>query len=127
MNSNGGVKISTFFIVDDDAILRKHYHNLLKINGHEIIGEADNGEECLEKLSCNETEPDFIIMDHHMPNKNGLEVMKELLKLNPNRKIIFISGDKSVRNKALASGAHTFIEKPFDVHEFFEIINQLNI
>jgi two-component system chemotaxis response regulator CheY len=99
----------------------------LEIKGHIIIGKACNGNECLEKFSKIRSEPDFIIMDHQMPIKNGIDTMKELLRMNPDLKIIFISGDKTVKNEAIDLGAVSFIQKPFNMQTFFHTISQLMI
>jgi CheY-like chemotaxis protein len=111
--------------VEDEPILHELYHVLLEIKGHEIIGGACNGADCLKKISKLMAHPDFIIMDHQMPVKNGIDTMKELLKINPDLKIIFISADKSKRDEALSLGAVTFIEKPFNMQIFFNSISQV--
>ena len=92
------------------------------MKGHNIIGEACNGNECIQKLMNAENDPEFILMDHRMPIKNGLEAMKELLKINANLQIIFVSADKSVRSEALASGAISFIKKPFNLKTIYATI-----
>lgn len=99
----------------------------MEIKGHVVIGKACNGIECIEKISNVSHEPDFIIMDHQMPGKNGLETMKELLKNRPNLKIIFVSGDKEIKDQALNMGAVSFIQKPFNMQTFFHSISHLMI
>lgn len=74
----------------------------------------------------NGLEPDFILMDHRMPVKNGLEATKELLKSKPNLKIIFVSADISIKNKALEAGALDFIKKPFDLKTLFERLDKIS-
>jgi two-component system chemotaxis response regulator CheY len=64
--------------------------------------------------------PDIIIMDHRMPNKDGVETTKEILQINPNTKIIFASADTAVRDAALASGALSFLSKPFAVADLMD-------
>lgn len=63
-------------------------------------------------------------MDHRMPSKNDLEVTEEILSINPNSKIIFISADYSVRDKALKMGAIDFLGKPIDFTSLFRIIEK---
>ena len=48
-------------------------------------------------------------MDHRMPSKDGIEVTEEILSINPNTKIIFVSADYSIRDKALEVGAIDFL------------------
>ncbi len=59
-----------------------------------------------------------------MPYKNGIEATKEILGLEKTAKIIIISGDSSMKEKALASGAICFKVKPFNV---FELIQQIQV
>jgi DNA-binding NtrC family response regulator len=63
-------------------------------------------------------------MDHRMPSKDGLTVTNEILSINPNCKIIFVSADYTVRDKALEIGAVDFIEKPIDFTSLFKIIEK---
>lgn len=119
------MNISTFFIVEDEPMLHKLYRNILEMRGHRVIGDAYNGKECVEKLNHNGTYPDFVIMDHRMPIKNGLEATKELLDINPELKIIFISGDLTIQKQALSIGAVTFIQKPFDINTLYNKLDEL--
>jgi CheY-like chemotaxis protein len=111
--------------VDDSILICKLFYDVLELEGHKIVGEAHNGVECIEKINNSSKVPDFILMDHQMPLKNGLETTEELLKINPYLKIIFLSADNTVRKKALKSGAVKFIEKPFSIHTLFNSINGL--
>ena len=95
------------------------------MKGHEIIGEAYDGEECINKLNHQGFDPDFVLMDHRMPIKNGLEATKELLKMNPNLKIIFFSDDISLRKEMLATGVVSFIHKPFNLNIFYNTLERL--
>ena len=63
-------------------------------------------------------------MDHRMPIKNGIETTKEILKMNENVKIIFLSADKSVQKEALSIGASNFLEKPFSLELLIKVIKE---
>ena len=100
---------------------------MLELKGHTVIGYAFNGKDCIEKLnnSIKPLKPDFILMDHRMPINNGLEATEVLLKLNSNLKIIFVSADVSIKDKALSIGAIEFLEKPFELHSFHKILEKV--
>lgn len=115
----------TFFIVEDEVILQEAYEVLLEANGHVVVGRAYNGNECLSEIKGMKVGPDIIIMDHRMPLKSGLETTRELLKLNPDSKIIFVSADVSVKKEALAAGAVAFFEKPFRMDSFLAFIDKI--
>jgi two-component system chemotaxis response regulator CheY len=122
----------TVFIVEDEIILLEIYRNILELKGHEVIGQAHDGLECLRKLIGDNkgtkpelaNMPDFILMDHRMPIKNGLDTMKELLAKKPELKIIFVSADVSVKFEALKSGAIDFIIKPFNMQTLFDTLDK---
>ena len=94
------------------------------MNGHEVSGEAYDGKECIEKLNGTDEFPDLILMDHRMPIKGGLETLKDLLEMNPELKIIFISADLSVKQNALSEGAVSFLKKPFNLQLFLDTISR---
>ncbi|MFW9970349.1 MAG: response regulator [Candidatus Odinarchaeota archaeon] len=113
-------------LVDDDVDIVNLFEQFLKFKGHEIIAKAFNGEEALEMYKNSQKAPDIIIMDHRMPSKNGIETTKEILMINPNCKIIFISADYSIRDQALKVGAIDFLEKPIDFNTLFRMIEKYN-
>lgn len=96
----------------------------MKLEGHEIVAKAFNGEEALEIYKNLQNSPDIILLDHRMPSKDGLETTKEILSIDPHCKIIFISADYSVRDKALKVGAIDFLEKPIDFITLYRIIEK---
>lgn len=62
-------------------------------------------------------------MDYHMPYKNGLEATQAILEIDKTAKIVIASGDPTIKQNALASGAICFIEKPFDLVQLSQQIN----
>jgi CheY-like chemotaxis protein len=100
---------------------------MLELKGHEVIGKAYNGDECLSILhnSGKTIKPDFILMDHRMPVKDGLNTTIELLAEKPNLRIIFVSADISIRDRAISAGAIDFLKKPFGLNSFYSIIDNL--
>jgi len=60
-----------------------------------------------------------------MPNKDGVETTKEILKINPNAKIIFASADTAVRSAALNAGACSFLSKPFAMPDLLAGIEEI--
>ena len=88
---------------------------LLIFKGYEIAGIANNGEKAVFMFKSFSEKPKIILMDHRMPIKNGIETIKEILQIDTNPKIIFMSADESVKEEALAMGAFCFVDKPFDI------------
>jgi len=113
------------FIVDDDQSLQRLYGLILKEGGFEIIDTAINGKDAVEKYKSLNVKPDLILMDHRMPIKNGLDAMKEILKINKKEKIIFASADITVKQEALSLGACFFLDKPFKMQQLLITIQNL--
>lgn len=113
------------FIVDDDQSLQRLYGIILKEAGFEIIEIAINGKDAVVKYNNLKVKPDLILMDHRMPIKNGLDAMSEILKINKKEKIIFVSADISVKQKALSLGACEFLDKPFKMQELLTTIQKI--
>ena len=112
-------------IVDDAAFMRKMLGDILKKNGYEIIGEAQNGNEAVEKYK--ELQPDIVTMDITMPEKDGIEALIEIMTEFPNANIVMCSamGQQSMVEKSLTSGAKDFIVKPFRPDIIAEIFTKL--
>ena len=115
----------TIFIVEDDPDLVELYKIIIERNGkYAVLGAATNGEEAIEKYKVFNEKPDLILMDHRMPLKDGIETTIELLKLDGNLRILFVSADVSVREKALEIGAVGFLDKPSSMKEFLKEIEK---
>ncbi|MGY5853939.1 MAG: response regulator [Candidatus Thorarchaeota archaeon] len=112
----------TIFIIDDEAILHRLYADVFAIKGHQVVADAYDGEEAVQKFSAMAPKPDVIILDHRMPNKDGIEAMKDILGLEPKAKIVFISADANVREEAMAKGAVSFGLKPVTIRHMLELV-----
>lgn len=115
--------MSRVFIVEDDDSLQILFKRSFDYAGYEVAGLASNGVKAIDMYKAFSKKPDVIIIDHHIPIKDGIEVIKEIKKLSGESKIIIISGDPRVEKQALSAGANFFLEKPFS---FTELINTVN-
>ena len=95
-------------------VIRKH----LAECGMTDIVEAANGAEAVELFIKNR--PGLVLMDITMPEMTGLEALEEILKTDPEAKVIMCSaiGQQSMIIKSLEMGAMGFIVKPFEKNEF---------
>ena len=108
-------------IVEDDLAILKLYEKILENVGFQTI-RANNGKEAVDIYKSLSDKPDIILMDHRMPVKNGIEASKEILEIDNQSKIIFLSADSRVENDALSIGAKKFIKKPFSIKDLIQII-----
>ncbi|MHA1340348.1 MAG: response regulator [Promethearchaeota archaeon] len=112
-------------IVDDAKFMRTLIKNILSEEGYEIVGEADNADESIEKYKA--LKPDLITMDICMPNKSGIEAIKEIMRIDDQAKILVCSalGQEILIMEALKLGAKDFIVKPFKKEKLLEGINKV--
>ena len=101
-------------VVDDDnlvcwALRKELVHHRLNAR---IAG---SGEECLSAVRENRF--DLIFLDIHLPDANGIDLMKPIREISPDTRIVIISGDGNFQGKerALSEGAAQYLEKPFDI------------
>ncbi len=77
-------------IADDHSLIREGLKQLLEFDGSiEVVAEASNGIECLEKL--NSFQPDVLLLDINMPEKNGIEVLREMKAENSPVKVLILT------------------------------------
>jgi two-component system, chemotaxis family, chemotaxis protein CheY len=114
----------TVMIVDDAAFMRMMLKDILTKNGVSVVGEAENGAIAVEKYM--ELQPNLTIMDITMPEMDGLQAVKEILKKDPKAKIIMCSamGQQSMVIEAIQSGAKDFVVKPFQADRVIEAVTK---
>jgi two-component system chemotaxis response regulator CheY len=113
------------FLAEDRAELRMVYRELLESVGHDVVAEATDGLDALEKISTLPVKPDLYIIDHLMPRMSGLEASKEILKNEPEAKILFITGDDSIKRNFGESANVSLILKPFNLNALKTAVDQL--
>jgi len=99
-------------IADDHDIIREGIKNILrKYPEYEIIGEASDGEEALQKAT--ELKPDLLLLDITMPKKSGLDILEQLRRSSKNTKVLIISVHKANAYimRALKSGVKGYLNK----------------
>ncbi|MFD1414586.1 response regulator [Oceanobacillus jeddahense] len=111
-------------IVDDAAFMRMMIKDILTKNDFEVVAEAQDGNEAVEKYK--EHQPDLVTMDITMPEKDGLAALKEILQVNPDAKVIMCSamGQQAMVIDAIQAGAKDFIVKPFQADRVIEAIQK---
>lgn len=113
-------------LVDDHVLIREGIRNLLEFDGNiEVIEQAGDGFECLEKLQY--VNPDIILLDINMPKMNGIEVLEELkAKVNPVKVIILtVHSEVEYLVKAIDIGANGYILKDSESSELKQAINDI--
>ena len=101
-------------VVDDAAFMRKMVTDALTKGGHEVIGEAGNGAEAVERWQ--ELRPDLTTLDITMPEKDGLAALKEIISIDPSAKVIMCSalGQESKVLESIKLGAKEVGDRVID-------------
>lgn len=103
----------TVVIVDDSRMIRKMLRGILENAGYAVIAEAGNGLEAI--TAYKQYKPDIITLDITMPEMDGVEALKEIIKYDPDAYAIMITaaGQQQKVIAALKAGASKFVMKPF--------------
>ena len=112
-------------VVDDALFMRRVVTDVLKRGGHEVVGEAANG---AEAVSCyNHLSPDVTTLDITMPGKDGIDALREILKLDPDARVIMCSalGQEAKVLQAVRTGAKDFVVKPFEADRLHAAIDRV--
>ncbi len=112
-------------IVDDAAFMRMLLKDIITKAGYEVVGEAANGVEAVEKYK--ELKPDVVTMDITMPEMNGIDAIKKIREFAPDAKIIVCSamGQQAMVVEAIQAGAKDFIVKPFQHSRVVEALQKI--
>jgi len=116
----------TIFIVDDHDIIREGLKAILRRQpDYEVIGEAEDGQEALEKIGS--LKPDILLLDITMPKKTGLEIIEQALKKSPSTKILVISVHKANAYvmKALQSGVKGYLNKENAADDLLQALRKI--
>lgn len=120
------MKPITILLVEDHEIVRDGLAALLKMEADiKIIGQAADGHQAVTKFS--ELRPDIVVMDIAMPQLNGLEAARQILKGTPGSKIILLSAhnDDAYVQKAISIGVSGYLIKQTAAHVLPEAIRQV--
>ena len=101
-------------VCDDEPELRSLLLDFLTSHGYTVT-QATNGEEALEMLRAGES-AQIVLLDVSMPRIGGMEVLKNIMTINPHPNVIMLSGvaDREIAKQAIKAGAFDYILKPFD-------------
>lgn len=109
-------------VVDDSSYIREQFQSFL--NGIENVSlyEAGNAQDAIKCF--NEKDIDLLVVDSVMPEKSGVEVIKEVLKIKPKTIIVGLTTqvNGSTRNKLIEAGVAKILKKPFTKNHLLEIL-----
>lgn len=113
-------------IADDHAVVRQGLKHIISRDPDiEVVGEAENGNEVLEKVK--ELDIDVILMDIEMPEKNGMETLIHLKTSNPNLPVVILSifAEEQYGLRLIQSGASSYLSKTCPPNQLLEAIHKV--
>jgi two-component system, chemotaxis family, chemotaxis protein CheY len=100
-------------VVDDAAFMRMMIKDILTKNGYEVVGEAADGAQAVDKYQ--ELRPDLVTLDITMPEVDGIEALKRIRAMDQQAMVI----------DAIQAGAKDFIVKPFQADRVIEAVKKV--
>jgi two-component system chemotaxis response regulator CheY len=96
----------------------------LEKGGHEVVGEAGNGSEAVERFVA--LKPEVTTLDITMPEKDGLTALKEIIAIDPAARVVMCSalGQESKVLESIKCGARDFVVKPFQADRVIEAVGK---
>jgi two-component system chemotaxis response regulator CheY len=113
-------------LVCDDAIfMRTMISDILSGAGYEVVGEAETGVQAIERYR--DLKPDLVTMDIVMPDMGGIEAVREIVKQDPDAKVLMCSamGQQALVVEAIQAGAKDFVVKPFQPSRVLEAVQRV--
>jgi len=104
-------------VVDDEPSIRKYLQTLLEVEGHEVQV-VTSGQEALDAIAGG-ARPELVILDVLMPEMDGLETLRQLLRVEPGLQVVMLSCSNEVSTvvEAIRIGAQDYLTKPFEKSE----------
>ena len=118
--------MSLILVVDDDAGVRRSLERLLVSRGHEVLLACDGGQGL---RTWRDRGADLVLLDIHMPDTDGIEVLVQLRAQAPRLPVIVISGGDQTRDLDLLGdarllGANAVLSKPFTLDEIMGAVDR---
>jgi len=105
--------MARILVVDDASFMRQMIREIVEAEGHEVIGEASDGDEAIQEFQ--RLQPDIVTMDIVMPRCSGIDAVAQIRRLDAGARVVMCSalGQDRLVEDAMEAGAVAFIVKPF--------------
>jgi two-component system chemotaxis response regulator CheY len=118
--------VSKSVLICDDAIfMRTMVGDILTQAGYDVVGEAETGLQAVERYR--DLRPDLVTMDIVMPDMGGIDAVREIVKLDPEARVLMCSamGQQALVVEAIQAGAKDFVVKPFQPSRVLEAVTRV--
>jgi DNA-binding NtrC family response regulator len=113
--------MTQLLLIEDTPSLQLVYESMLRGAGHVVRSEA-NAADGLRAFR--DLEPEVVLLDLMLPDRDGLDLMREMLSIRPETTVVVITANGSINKavNAMRAGAHEFLVKPFDEQRFLAAV-----
>jgi len=109
-------------VIDDNYELTEVISEFFRLKSINVLATGKNGKEAVELYK--EHKPDIVLIDFMMPDFDGLYGLENIHKINPNAKVIIMTGDSNAPIQQFTElGVYATILKPYDMNELIELIH----
>ena len=117
---------ATLLIVEDNVSMCDMISEILEIESYKVF-KANNSDEAISLYTKHHNEIDIVLTDVIMPGMSGKIMVEQLQKINPQLKVLFMSGytDNSIVHLGVLDDGVSFIQKPFMVDELTKKISEV--
>jgi CheY-like chemotaxis protein len=117
VGAEAALEPKTLLVVDDDALVLDIAVQMLEALGHRVLS-AESAEKAMDIYQAYKRKIDLVVSDVVMPGMDGGELHREIKRMNPQAKVLLMSGyDKNHQAKGLIGPEDDFIQKPFNLEE----------
>ncbi|HYW84558.1 MAG TPA: ATP-binding protein [Spirochaetia bacterium] len=116
----------TILLVEDEEAVRAFARTVLERNGYRVL-EAAGGIDALARVATRESEVDLLVTDVVMPHMSGQELARNLVRLSPRAKVLYVSGytGNAILLSAILGKGTDFLQKPFSSRELLVKIREM--
>lgn len=118
--------MTSVLVVDDDFMVARLHARFVELtDGFSVVGVAANGQEALRLAG--ELDPDLVLLDVHLPDLGGLEVLARLREEGSRAGVIMVTAERDADTvrAALAGGAMQYVVKPFEQQDLAERLHRV--
>ncbi len=112
-------------VVEDREMISQALSDMLTLSGYSVVGVAEDGKSAIQEFK--ERSPDVVLLDLLLPDMNGIDVAKELLKIDGAAKLVAITAatKEGIMDDCRNAGIRYFIRKPFRMKELLSTIEEV--
>lgn len=114
----------TVLLCDDSRALRMLTARQLAESGFEVVGEADNGIDAVQRYK--DCGPSVVLLDLVMPQRDGKQALRDIIALDPQARVVILSslGAQHDIEECLRIGARSYLQKPIDPEAMARVLHE---